>query len=184
MKYVSLSNNTVQNRIDDMASDIKSQLIAKIKASTLFGIQLDESVDIANLTQFMVLVRDIHSQVIKEDLLFCRPLETSTKAADVLKLMEDFFEEEELDWNKLDSVCTDGAPAVLGARSGFLELVKRKNSNVVGTHCFIHRKALASRTMSQPLKQTLDSSIKVINYIKAECSEYSTFQKTVPRYGS
>ena len=112
-KQVSLSNNTVKNCIDDMANDIKSQLIAKIKASPVFGIQLDVSVDIANLFQLMVFVPHIHSQVIEEDLLFCRPLETNTKAADVLKLIEGFFEEEELDWNKLGSVCTDGAPAML-----------------------------------------------------------------------
>ena len=63
----------------------------------MFGIQLDESVDSANLFQLMVLVRYIHSQVTEEDLLFCRPLETTTKAADVLKLIIDFFEEEELE---------------------------------------------------------------------------------------
>ena len=182
MKQVCLSNNTVKNCIDDMASDIKSQIIAKIKVSPVFGIQLNESIDIANLSQLMVFVRYIHSQVIEEDLLFCRSLETTTKAADVLKLTEDLFEEEKLDWDKLGSVCTDEAPAMLGARYGFLELVKRKNSNVIGTHCIIHREALASRTMSQLLKQTLDFSIIVINYTK--CSEYSTFRKTVPRYGS
>ena len=149
MKQVSLSNNTVKNRIDDMASDIKSQLTAKIKPSPVFGIQLDESVDIVNLSQLMMFVRYIHSQVIEEDLLFCRPLET-TKAADVLKLMKDFFEEAKLDWDKLGSVCADRTPAMLGARSGILELVKRKNSDVIGTHCIIHREALASRTMSLP----------------------------------
>ena len=133
MKQVSLSNNTVKNPIDDMASDIKSQLIAKIKAPPVFGIQLDESVDVANLSQLMVFVRHIHIQVIEEDLLFCRPLETTTKATDVLKLIEDFFEEEELNWDKLGSVYTDGTPAMLGAQSGFLELVKRKNCNVIGT---------------------------------------------------
>ena len=75
----------------------------------------------------------------------------------MLKLIEDLFDEEELDWDKLGSICTDGAPAMLGARSGFLELVKQKNSKVISTHCIIHREALASRTMSHPLKQTLDS---------------------------
>ena len=84
-----------------MASDMKYQLIAKIKASPVFGIQLDESVDIANLSQSMLFVRYIHSQVIEEDLLFCCPIETTTKAADVLKLIEDFFEEEEMDWINL-----------------------------------------------------------------------------------
>ena len=69
MKQVSLSNNTAKNRINDMASDIQSQLIATIKASPVFGIQLDESVDIANLSQLMLFVRYIHCQVIEEDLL-------------------------------------------------------------------------------------------------------------------
>ena len=70
MKQVSLPNNTVKNRIDNMASDIKSQLTPKIKPSPVFGIQLDESFDIASLSQLMVFVRYIHSQVIEEDLLF------------------------------------------------------------------------------------------------------------------
>ena len=163
---------------------MKYQLIAKIKASPVFGIQLDESVDIANLSQSMVFLRYIHSQVIEEDLLFCCPIETTTKAANVLKLIEDFFEEEEMDWDKLGIVCTNGEPAMLDARSGFLELVKRKNSNVIGTHCIIRRKALASRTKSLPLKQTLDSAIKVINYIKASALNTRLFKKLCQNMGA
>ena len=88
---VSLSNNTVKSRIADMACDIKSQLIENIKASPVFGIQLDESVDCANLSQLMVFVRYIRNKTIEEDFLFCRPLETTTNASDVLKLVEDFY---------------------------------------------------------------------------------------------
>ena len=150
-----------------MACNIKSKLIANIKASPVFAIQLDESVDVANLSQLMVFVRYVHNQAIEEDFFFCRPLETTTKASDVFKLVEEFFETEKLDWNKLVGVCTDGAPAMLGARSGFVELVKRKNPNIIATHCIIHREALASRTMPEELKQTLDSAIKILNYIKA-----------------
>ena len=43
IKKVSLSNNTVKSSIADMTCDIKSQLIQNIKASPVFGIQLDES---------------------------------------------------------------------------------------------------------------------------------------------
>ena len=110
----------------------------------------------------MVFVRYIRNKTIEKDFLFCRPLETTTKASDVLKLVEDFFTEENLDWAKLGSVCTDGAPVMLGVRSGFLALVKQKNPNVIGMHCIIHREALASRTMPQSLKQTLDYAIKVV----------------------
>ena len=82
-----------------------------------------------------------------------------------------------MNWNKLGSVRTDRAPAMLGARSDFLELVKQKKPNDIGMHCFIHREALGSRTMSQPLKQTLDSSIKVIKYIKASALNTRLFKK-------
>ena len=177
INQVSLSNNTVKSRIADMACDIKSQLIENIKASPVFGIQLNESVDCANLSQLMVFVCYIRNKTIEEDFLFCRPLETTTKASDVLKLVEDFFTEENLDWAKLGSVCTDGAPAMLGVRSGFLALVKQKNPNVIGMHCIIHREALASRTMPQSLKQTLDYAIKVVNYIKSSALNARLFGK-------
>ena len=125
----------------------------------------------------MVFVRYVHNQAIEEDFLFYRPLETATKASDVFKLVEEFFETEKLDWDKLGSVCTDGAPAMLGARSGFVKFVKRKNPNIIVTHCMIHREALASRTMPEELKQTLDSAIKILNYIKASALNTRLFQK-------
>ena len=90
-----------------MACDIKSQLIEKIKASPVFKIQLDESVDCANLSQ-LVFVCYIRNQTIEEDFLFCRSLQTTTKASDVLKLVKDFFTKENLHWTKLGSVCTNG----------------------------------------------------------------------------
>ena len=89
------------------------------------------------------------------------------KVNDVLKPVEDFLKEENLDCAKLESVCTDGTPATLGVQSGLLALVKQKNLNVIGMHCIIHREALASRTMPQSLKKMLDCAIKVVNCIKA-----------------
>ena len=80
-----------------MACDIKSQPIENIKALPVFGIQLDESVDCANLFQLMVFVRYIRNQTIEKDFLFCRPLQITTKASDVLKLVKNFFTEENLD---------------------------------------------------------------------------------------
>jgi len=61
-----LSNGTVKTRVPDMACDIKSQLIENIKASLMFGIQLDESVDSVNYSQLMVIFRYIHKYAIKK----------------------------------------------------------------------------------------------------------------------
>ena len=177
MMQVSLSNDTVKSRICDMSCNIKSQLLAKVKASPVFAIQLDESVDVENLSQLLVFVRYVHDQSIEEDLLFCRPLKTTTQAADVMQLVEDFFEEEGLDWGKLVGACTDEAPVMMGARSGFAKLLKQKNPKVVTQHCIIHREVLASRTMTQPLKETLDTVIRLVNFVKASALNCRLFRR-------
>ena len=173
MMQVSLSNDTVKSRICDMSCNIKSQLLAKVKASPVFAIQLNESVDVENLSQLLVFVRYFHDQSIEDDLLFCHPLKTTTQAADVMQLVED----EGLDWGKLVGACTDGAPVMIGARSGFAKLLKQKNPKVVTQHCIIHREALASRTMTQPLKETLDTAIRLMNFVKASALNYRLFRR-------
>ena len=112
-KQISWSNDTIKSRIANTFCDIKSQLIENIRASPVFGIQPDESVDSANMSELMVFVRYINNKTIEEDFLFRHLLETTTKASDVLKLVEDFFTAKKLDWNKLGSICTDGAPSIL-----------------------------------------------------------------------
>ena len=66
---------------------------------------------------------------------------------------------------------------MLGSRSGFISLVKHKNPNVLGTHCFIHRQALASKTMPSSLCANLAIVIKVVNYIKSGASNTRLFRQ-------
>ena len=95
----------------------------------------------------MVFVRYIHDGKILDDFLFCRGLTSRTTAHDVLKVVSDFFTTEGLSWENVVGICIDGAPAMLGSRSGFLKLAKKHNPNIVGIHCMIHRQALASKTI-------------------------------------
>ena len=48
-----------------------------------------------------------------------------TRAKDVLDLVNAFFRENSIAWNKVGLVCTDGAPAIIGHRSGFVTLIKQ-----------------------------------------------------------
>ena len=82
-----------------------------------------------------------------------------------------------MDWGKLVHACTDGAPAMLGARSGFAKLLKQKNPKVVTLHCIIHREALASRTMTQLLKEALETAIKLVNFVKASALNTRLFRR-------
>ena len=93
------------------------------------------------MSQLLVCVCFVGPTTIEEEMLFCRTLETTTKAEDVLKVVDAYFIEKDMNWAKLAGVCTDIAPVMLGYRSGFVAKIKQKNPDVVGTHCVIHREA-------------------------------------------
>eukprot|EP00096_Caligus_rogercresseyi_P009484 TRINITY_DN3234_c0_g1_i1.p1 TRINITY_DN3234_c0_g1~~TRINITY_DN3234_c0_g1_i1.p1 ORF type:complete len:544 (+),score=51.68 TRINITY_DN3234_c0_g1_i1:127-1758(+) len=177
LNQISLSDNTVKHRIDDMSQDIKSQVIEKIKLSPFFAIQLDETTDVTHLPQLLVYARFISGNQVEEEFLFCSPLITTTKAEDIMSIVSNFFEEENLSWAKLVGVCTDGSPSMLGSRSGFMTLVKKKNPDIITTHCLIHREALASKTLPAPLKAILDTVIRIVNHIKGGALNTRLFRR-------
>jgi len=183
LNQISLSDNTVKQRIYDMSQDIKLQVTEKIQLSPFFAIQLDESTDVA---QLLVYARFISENQVEEEFLFCSPLIT-TKAEDVMNMVSNFFQEEKLSWAKLVGVCTDRAPSMLGSKSGFVTLVKKKNPDVITTHCLIHREALASKTLPAALKVTLKIVIRIVNHIKGGALNTRLFcaqlLSVVPRHG-
>ena len=175
LNQISLSNNTVNQRIDNMSQDIKLQVTEKVRLS-LFRHPTVESTDAAQLPQLLVYTRFISENYVKNDFLFCSPLTTATKAEDIMNMVSKFFEEEKLPRTKLVGVCTDGAPSMLGCKSGFMTLVK-KNPDVITTHYLIHREALASKTLPAALKVTLETVIRIVNRIKGEALNTRLFRK-------
>ena len=58
LNSVLVSNNTIQQRITEMSTDIKELVITKVQGSKYgFAIQLDESTDVSNCAQLLVYVR-------------------------------------------------------------------------------------------------------------------------------
>ncbi|KAI6656166.1 hypothetical protein LOD99_1510 [Oopsacas minuta] len=79
----------------------------------------------------------------KKSLYFVNHLYKQQRPPIFLKF-QSFFAMQNFDWKKkLGSLCTDGAPAMLGNKLGFAALVKKKAPNVTVTHCFLHQHALA-----------------------------------------
>ena len=79
--------------------------------------------------------------------------------------MDFFFTTEQIDSQQLSSIFTDGAPAMLGCRSGF-------SPHITNTFCMIHREALASKTLPASLNDVLKDLIRMVNFVKA--SELNT----------
>ena len=56
---------------------------------------------------------------------------------------------------------------MLGSWSSFVKKVKKLAPEAKGTHCFIHRYALANKTLPIELKNVLDLVVKIMYFIKA-----------------
>ncbi|KAM4697851.1 zinc finger BED domain-containing protein 5-like [Rhinophrynus dorsalis] len=179
LSVVSLSNDTVSRRIDDMSAVIIDQVIQEIKSAPLgiFSIQLDESTDVANCSQLLVYVRYINGGDFKDEFLFCKPLEMTTTARDVFDTTGSFLEKHEISWEKVCGVCTDGAPAMLGCRSGFQRLVLNESPKVIGSHCMIHRQILSTKTLPQELQEVMKSVVSAVNSVKASALNSRLFSK-------
>ena len=86
---------------------------------------------------------------------------------------------------KIYVVCAlNGAPAVLGSKSGFRALVQNKTPNVLFTHCVIHREALASKTLPCGLQDVLKVTIKIVNFVKSSALHTRLFRRLCKDMGS
>ena len=114
LQKVPLSDNVILSRISDKSNDILNQVIIDIKNSpTKILIQLNKSTDIFKCCQLLTMVRYVKDKTIREESLFCKPLQTTaTIASDIFNLVKDFFIDLDLHLSLIGSICTD-APAVL-----------------------------------------------------------------------
>ena len=146
---VPLSDNVMLSRISDKSNDILNQVIIDVKNSpTKILIQLDKSTDIVKCCQLLTMVRYVKDKTIREESLFCKPLQTTiTIASDIFNSVKGFFIDHDLHLSLIGSICTDEAPAILGNRSGFAALLKKEVPTLKVTPLMIHSQALASKSM-------------------------------------
>ena len=85
LETVSLSNNTVKNRMEEMLIDIADQVISSVKDSKFgFSMHLDDSTDITNNAQLLVYTPYVTQNYdAKTELLMSMELSSTTKGKDV-----------------------------------------------------------------------------------------------------
>lgn len=176
LKKIPFSNNTIKRRIDDMAENIQKQLIQKLNNSPFISLQCDETTDVSHASQLLFYCRYIAEDKINEELLFIKSLTKTSKGTDIFEALSQFLKEHNISWNKIVGICTDGAPSMMGSRSGFLKLAKDMNENIIASHCVIHRQALAAKTLPDDLKNALQTTIDVVNFIKTSALRTRVFE--------
>jgi hypothetical protein len=115
--------------------------------------------------------------ILKTSFFFCKPLEMTTTARDIFNKIGSFLENYNLSWENICGVCTDGAPSMLGCRSGFQRLVQNESPKVIGTHCMIHRQILATKTLPQELQEVMKNVVSSVNFVKASALNSRLFSK-------
>ena len=178
------SNNTVSRRMSAMAEDVLNQLLHRVRASEFYALQLDESTDVAGLAHVLVYVRYIHEGTIKDDMLFCKSLETRATGEDIFKMLDTFVTSHRLMWTQCVGICTDGAKAMTGRHSGVVTRVQAVAPDATWVHCSIHREALAVKGMSVSLKNASDTTVKMVNFVKARPLNSRIFSALCSEMGS
>jgi zinc finger BED domain-containing protein 5/7/8/9 len=99
----------------------------------LWALQIYESTDISNTAQLLAYFRmDMNGQ-------------------DIFELMKKNIESRGFKWENCVSVCTNGAPSMLGCKKGFVAYVLKVDPNVKTVHCMIQREALVIKDLWENL---------------------------------
>ena len=141
ISQIPISRHTTEKRISEISAEIEQQLLNDLKNCEAFSLALDKSTDIQDKPQMAVFVRYVTSDVIvKEELLDLVELKDTTRGADVKEALETVLVKANGPINKLVSVATDGAPAMVGKHVGLIGLLKSdpKYPEFIPVHCVIH----------------------------------------------
>ena len=72
----------------------------------------------------MVFAHYVERNAVMEQFLLCKPLETTPIARNIFNLVKSFFCINDTPLQAIGSICTDGAPAMLGNWSKYIFLMK------------------------------------------------------------
>ena len=80
-------------------------------------------------------------------------------------------------WNNISGYCTDGAPTILGTKSGFHACVNKRALIAKGIRCVIHHQTLASEILPASLEKVLDQTIQILYLVKGGALKSRLFRQ-------
>ncbi|XP_014771690.1 zinc finger MYM-type protein 6-like [Octopus bimaculoides] len=152
MKNIPLSNSTISRRIDEMANDVKHQLI-NILQSSEFSIQVDKSTAVDNQCLMMVCIRYFNEDLQPcEEMLFTERLPIDSKGAIIFHTLKSFLFGHNIPLSNILACASDGAPSMIERYKGFSSLPNREISHQILTvHCLAHQQHLVAKNMNSRL---------------------------------
>lgn len=87
LKAIPLSNDTVAQRIHDISDDLEDQLKENLRDKR-FSLQVDEATVSNQDGSFISYVCFVYSESLREDLLFCKYVQTRATADELFKFLD------------------------------------------------------------------------------------------------
>lgn len=97
-----------------MSSNIKKQIVEKMKSHSKFPLQVDESANTSHKPQFLGIIRFTDDKDIHEQFLFCTMLETTTISHNMFVLVTFYLNDQHLPLRDCCCICTDDASSMSG----------------------------------------------------------------------
>lgn len=185
IKDMPLSAKTVHDRTIMMANQVEETQVKDINAAPYFSLALDESTDVSHLSQFSVIARYAAGDTLREESLAVLPMKGTTRGEDLFKSFIEFAKEKNLPMDKLISVCTDGAPCMVGKNKGFVALLREhENRPILSFHCILHQEALCAQICGEQLGEVMSLVIRVVNFIVARALNDRQFKTLLDEVGN
>uniref|UniRef100_A0A3Q3AU70 HAT C-terminal dimerisation domain-containing protein n=1 Tax=Kryptolebias marmoratus TaxID=37003 RepID=A0A3Q3AU70_KRYMA len=139
--------------------------VKDINAAPFFSLALDESTDVSHISQFSVIARYVAGDTLHEQSLAVLPMKGTTRGEDLFKSFIEFAKEKNLPMDKLISLCTDGAPCMVGKNRGFVALLREhENRPILRFHCILHQEELCAQMCGEQLGEVMSLVIQMFNF--------------------
>ena len=103
-----------------------------------------------------------HELNVKEKLLSVVTMEGQILELNILNTFKKCGEKMSFQWDKLTSVCTDGAPAMTGCDVGFCDKLEQfVGRTLLKHHCIIHQESLCGKSLQ--MKNVMSVVVKCVN---------------------
>ena len=112
---VSISASTITRHIEEIGGNLYAHLLPKTKEYEFFSLALDESTDVQNTALLLIFICGVNANFeMCEELAALQSLQRTTTGEVICGKVCQTMKKLDLDWSKLASITTDGAPSMVG----------------------------------------------------------------------